>query len=238
MKNILSWYKSVGIENLILDMNNNEPIPKFAQNPQIVQERTNETHLKKLSNIKTENELKQLVANIDCELKKQATNMVFGHGNNAPDIVLVGEAPGKDEDASGLPFVGQSGQLLTNILLSVNLTRDEVYITNVIPWRPLNNRTPSTDEISFFTPFLIKHIELLKPKIIITLGSVATKALLNSSESMLSLRGKWHYLQIDEKNIPVMPTYHPSYLLRSSTNKKVVWIDFINMIERYNSLKE
>lgn len=237
MKNILAWYKSVGIENLMLDSNDNSKTMNNIQNYSIAQESASETHLKKLSDIKNENELKQFLESIDCELKKQATNMVFGHGNPAPDIVLVGEAPGKDEDASGLPFVGQSGQLLTNILLSVNLSRDEVYITNVIPWRPLNNRTPSTDEISFFTPFLIKHIEFLNPKIIITLGSVATKALLNSSESMLSLRGKWQNLQINKKNIPVMPTYHPSYLLRSSSNKKVVWIDFINIIEMYNSLK-
>lgn len=237
MKSILLWYKSVGIDNLMLYPQDNNPKQNFTETREIVQEEENLPSTTNLSEIKDTETLKRTIENIDCELKSNATNMVFGHGNQTPDIVLVGEAPGKDEDASGLPFVGQSGQLLTNILESVHLSREDVYITNVIPWRPKNNRTPSTDEISFFTPFLKKHIELLNPKIIITLGSVATKALLNSSESMLSLRGKWQNLHVNGKNIPVMPTYHPSYLLRSSSNKKVVWIDFITMIERYNSLK-
>jgi len=168
--------------------------------------------------------------------KDTATNTVFGTGNPKSKVLFVGEAPGQEEDAQGIPFVGQSGQLLTNIMLSIKMQRDEIYITNVVNWRPANNRTPSTDEIAFFKPILQKHISLVDPAIIITLGATATKAVLETNAGILSLRGKWSNKTIHGKNYLVLPTYHPSYLLRSSSQKKTVWIDFLTLAIKMEEL--
>ena len=232
MNETLKWFKSVGVERFIND--------KYFST-------TKDSHTAKypeniicndpLSNITTLEGLREYIINIDHPLKKAATNTVFGTGNTSSKVVFVGEAPGHDEDIEGIPFVGQSGQLLTNIMHAIGIEREKIYITNVVPWRPENNRTPSTDEIKFFKPILEKHLTLLNPEIIITLGATATKAVLDTTAGILSLRGKWIAKRINEKEYQVLPTYHPSYLLRLSSQKKTVWKDFLLLQSKMEELK-
>ena len=162
-----------------------------------------------------------------CELKNHAKLTVIGDGNIQADIMLVGEAPGAEEDKIGKPFVGAAGQLLNKMLSAINIDRKEVYITNVIPWRPPKNRTPSNEEILQCLPFLQKHIELIKPRFIVLLGAVAAKSVLSTPLGIAKLRGYWHeykslYLN---KSIPCLVTYHPAFLLRSPGFKKTAWED-------------
>lgn len=226
MKQTLQWLESIGVERFINDKYHGASTFKNKSELKIV----TKSHKKNpLETIKTLDELEMYIKNLSHPLKETATNTVFGCGNRKSKILFIGEAPGQEEDAQGIPFVGQSGQLLTNIMLSIKMPREKIYITNVVNWRPANNRTPSTDEITFFKPILFKHIELLNPSIIVTLGATATKAVLEINTGILSIRGQWLEKEIHGKNYLVLPTYHPSYLLRSSSQKKTVWIDFLNL---------
>lgn len=162
-----------------------------------------------------------------CDLKNHAKLTVIGDGNIQADIMLIGEAPGAEEDKIGKPFVGAAGQLLNKMLSAINLDRKEVYITNVVPWRPPKNRTPSNEEILQCLPFLQKHIELIKPKFIVLLGAVAAKGVLSTPLSISKLRSYWHEyksLYLNE-SIPCLVTYHPAFLLRSPEFKKKAWED-------------
>jgi len=162
-----------------------------------------------------------------CDLKNHANHAVIGDGDTQADIMLIGEAPGAEEDKIGKPFVGAAGQLLNKMLSAINLDRNKIYITNVIPWRPPNNRTPSNDEILQCLPFLQKHIELIKPKFIILLGAIAAKSVLSTTHSISKLRGQWHKyksLYLNE-SILCLATYHPAFLLRSPNYKKQSWED-------------
>jgi DNA polymerase len=156
-----------------------------------------------------------------CELHKTRRTVVFGVGNENADLMFVGEAPGADEDRQGEPFVGQAGQLLTKIIEAMKLTRDQVYIANVIKCRPPGNRTPQPIEIESCEPFLRRQVELIKPKVICALGAVAAQALLRTDQKISMLRGRFH----DYHGIKVMPTYHPAYLLRNPHGKREVWED-------------
>lgn len=182
-------------------------------------------------NCKNLKELKEAMQNFTgCALKETALNTVFSDGNPSSDVMLVGEAPGADEDTQGLPFVGQSGQLLNKIFASVGLSRDKLYIANIVPWRPPGNRTPSTDEIAACQPFIEQHIELVKPKILVLLGGVAAKTLLKTNGAITSLRGKFiNYTTHDGNTIPCLATYHPAYLLRSPGQKAQVWQDVLRI---------
>ena len=161
-------------------------------------------------------------------LKNTATNLVFSDGNPDAKIMIVGEAPGKEEDRIGVPFVGQAGQLLDRMLKSIGLSRDQTYITNIIPWRPPGNRTPSQEEVSLLKPFILKHIQLKKPKIILALGGISTKAILDVQTGILKLRGKIHNKNFGlEKPIVVLPTLHPAYLLRAPAQKKFAFADLV-----------
>lgn len=163
-----------------------------------------------------------------CILKATAIQLVFSDGNPKAPLMLIGEAPGADEDQQGLPFVGQSGQLLNRMLDAVELQRDQdCYITNVVPWRPPGNRPPSTEEIAQCLPFLKKHIHLIQPKLLVLLGGVATKTLLNTKEGILKLRGKTTLYEGLNDRIPAIPTFHPSYLLRSPGQKAIAWKDWL-----------
>ena len=163
-----------------------------------------------------------------CSLKNTASNLVFSDGNPDAKIMIIGEAPGKEEDKIGVPFVGQAGQLLDKMLNSIGLDRGHIYITNYIPWRPPGNRTPSSEEISIFHPFVIRHIQLKKPKFILALGGVSAKALLGEETGILKLRGKIHHNNFGlEKPIPVLPTLHPAYLLRAPAQKKYAFADLV-----------
>ena len=162
-----------------------------------------------------------------CALSNTRNNVVFGKGNQKAKILIIGEAPGKDEDSSGEPFVGRAGKLLNEILFSMKLSRDNVYITNTIKCRPPENRNPNSDEINSCSRFLDREISLISPNIIILLGKVAAERLMNTSETMSSLRGKVHFYK--NTDIPMLVFYHPAYLLRSPSEKSKVWDDILLM---------
>lgn len=164
---------------------------------------------------------------LECPLGHTRTTFVFGSGNPNADIMVVGEAPGADEDAQGLPFVGRAGQLLTKILEAIQLPRDEVYICNILKCRPPNNRKPLASETDQCEPYLWKQIELVKPKFILALGLTAANTLLRNKESMSALRGKTH----DYHGIPMLVTYHPAALLRNPEWKSHTWED-VQMLRR------
>ena len=157
-----------------------------------------------------------------CKLHSGRTHVVFGIGNPNAKLMFVGEGPGRDEDLKGEPFVGRAGQLLTDIITKgMGLTRDDVYIANVVKCRPPENRNPEPDEVASCEPFLKKQIELIRPKIIVALGKFAVQALLQSKVPITRLRGNWHTYM----GIKLMPTFHPAYLLRNPADKKLVWED-------------
>jgi uracil-DNA glycosylase family 4 len=157
-----------------------------------------------------------------CKLAPHRTNLVFGVGNPAAELVFVGEAPGRDEDLRGEPFVGRAGQLLTEIITKgMKLRREDVYIANIIKCRPPQNRNPEPDEIASCEPFLVRQLALIQPKAIVALGTFAAQTLLKTRTPITRLRGAW----TDYHGIPLMPTFHPAYLLRNPAEKRVVWED-------------
>jgi DNA polymerase len=160
-----------------------------------------------------------------CALKRTATHTVFADGNPASRIMFIGEAPGRDEDRIGLPFVGRAGKLLDKMLAAIHLDRTSAYITNVLNWRPPENRDPSPEEAAQCLPFLRRHIELVNPGIIILLGAVAARHVMGFSEGIMKLRGRWLEYRVGETMVPVMPTLHPAYLLRQAAHKKLAWHD-------------
>ena len=160
-----------------------------------------------------------------CALKKSATHTVFADGNPASRIMFIGEAPGRDEDRIGLPFVGRAGKLLDKMLAAIHLDRTSAYITNVLNWRPPENRDPSPEEAAMCLPFLRRHIELVNPGIIILLGAVAARHVMGFSEGIMKLRGRWLEYRVGDVMVPVLPTLHPAYLLRQASHKKLAWRD-------------
>jgi uracil-DNA glycosylase len=167
-----------------------------------------------------------------CPLHKGRKNIVFGVGNVDADIMFVGEGPGADEDEQGEPFVGRAGQLLNNMISAMGLRREDVYIANVVKCRPPGNRTPERDECDTCIPFLMRQIEVIKPKVIVALGAVAAKNLLAVNDSMANLRGRWY----DFKCARLLVTYHPAFLLRDPRQKKEAWKD-LQMAMKYLDLK-
>jgi uracil-DNA glycosylase len=156
-----------------------------------------------------------------CKLSKTRTHIVFGQGNPKAQLLFVGEAPGRDEDEQGLAFVGRAGQLLTKIIEAIGKTRDDVYIANVLKCRPPNNRNPEPDEVASCRPFLDEQIRLIAPRVIVTLGTFAAQAILETDEPIGRMRGHWR----TARGVRVMPTFHPAFLLRSPDRKKDVWED-------------
>jgi uracil-DNA glycosylase family 4 len=156
-----------------------------------------------------------------CKLHKGRTKIVFGTGNPNADLMFVGEGPGRDEDLSGEPFVGRAGKLLTDMIKAMGLQREDVYIANVVKCRPPENRLPEKDEISTCSPFLMRQIDVIKPKVICTLGSCSAQTLLQTAQGISKLRGEW----FDFRGTKLMPTYHPAYLLRNPAAKPEVWKD-------------
>lgn len=163
-----------------------------------------------------------------CKLCKGRKNIVFGVGSPQAELMFIGEGPGADEDIQGIPFVGRAGQLLTKIIEAMGIKRDDVYIANIVKCRPPGNRNPEPDEVAACIPFLIKQTEIVAPKVIVCLGSVATQNLLNTEEKITRMRGKFTEWQ----GIPVMPTYHPAFLLRNSNMKKPVWEDVQQVMKK------
>jgi uracil-DNA glycosylase family 4 len=159
-------------------------------------------------------------------LKRQATNTVFADGVAESRMMFIGEAPGRDEDRLGKPFVGRAGQLLDKMLISIGLDRAKnCYITNVLNWRPPDNRDPSPEEAAINLPFLRRHIELVDPKLIVLLGAVAAKHVMGISDGIMKSRGRWLEYRVGERMVPVLPTLHPAYLLRQPAHKKLAWRD-------------
>ncbi len=169
-----------------------------------------------------------------CGLHTSRTQIVFGTGNPHAELVFVGEAPGREEDLQGQPFVGQAGQLLTRIIEALGWKRPEVYITNVVKCRPPENRNPVPEEITACEPFLIQQLQAIRPRLICALGTFAAQTLLKTEAKISALRGKFHTYQ----GIPLMPTYHPAFLLRNPLKKREVWEDMKKLKQEYEKLKE
>jgi uracil-DNA glycosylase family 4 len=169
-----------------------------------------------------------------CKLCKGRNTIVFGAGNPRAELVFVGEGPGEEEDKQGVPFVGKAGQLLTKMIEAMTFSRDTVYICNVVKCRPPNNRNPEPDEIEACEPFLKAQLASLQPKVIVALGKFATQTLLRDTTSITRLRGQWREYQ----GIPLMPTFHPAYLLRQPEEKRLAWMDLQEVMKRFGRTPE
>jgi len=177
---------------------------------------------------KTLDELRAILEKFDgCALKTTATQLVFADGNPSAKVMFVGEAPGRDEDIEGLPFVGRSGKLLDRMLAAVGLDRTSVYIANVVPWRPPGNREPSLNETEICLPFILRQIELVDPDILVCMGNPSAKTLLGLKEGITKTRGRWFTFNTGKRDIRAMPTFHPAFLLRSPLQKRFAWRDFL-----------
>jgi uracil-DNA glycosylase family 4 len=170
--------------------------------------------------------LRDLLEKFDgCALKSTATRLVFADGNPQARIMFVGEAPGREEDIEGLPFVGRSGKLLDRMIAAIGLDRSSAYIANVIPWRPPGNRTPTPQETQICLPFIQRQIELVNPDVLVTLGNPATHTLLQTREGIMKTRGRWFDYDTGSRVIRAIATFHPAYLLRSPSYKRMAWQD-------------
>jgi len=177
-------------------------------------------------------ELKDSISKIkNCQLRKSSTNIVFSDGNPDAKIMIVGEGPGANEDLEGVPFIGRTGELLNKMLLSINLDRDNVYISNVVNYRPPENRNPTEEEIARYLPYLIKHVEIINPKILILLGSTALNTIIGNDKVISDARGKWIEKKIGSCNTLVIASFHPAFLMRQPDQKKLSWID-LKMINK------
>lgn len=180
---------------------------------------------------KSLDQLRQSLMDFDAgEISDHARQAVFARGNPDADIMVIGEAPGRDEDIQGKPFVGRSGQLLDKIFAAIGLGEDDLYITNVVNWRPPKNRNPTAQEIAICKPFLLRHIELMDPKYIVLVGGISLSALTDLNGIMKN-RGQWTTLSVGGKDIPTLPIYHPAFLLRQPALKKDVWRDMLSLRE-------
>jgi len=176
----------------------------------------------------TLDELRAILEKFDgCALKATATQLVFADGNPQARVMLVGEAPGRDEDIEGLPFVGRSGKLLDRMLAAIGLDRTSVYIANIVPWRPPGNRTPTPQESQICLPFIRRQIELADPDILVCLGGPSAQTLLGIKEGITKTRGRWVAFNTGKREIRAMATFHPAFLLRSPLQKRFVWRDFL-----------
>ena len=257
LTNLLKWQIDMGADAMIEDKNhkffsNEEKISKtkdtdknHLDNNQKIEPNNNqnkqnfkEDYLKVIKNCTNLDMLKEAMQKFEeCDLKKTATQLVFADGNPASKIMLIGEAPGAEEDRQGRPFCGASGQLLDKMLSSINLDRNTVYITNVIPWRPPGNRTPTEYEINLMKPFLMRHIEIVSPKIIVAVGGSSAKAVLNIEGGILRHRGLWKDFELgDGRKIPTIPTLHPAYLMRAPNQKKLAWEDLKSIRSKLQNL--
>jgi uracil-DNA glycosylase len=178
-------------------------------------------------------ELEALVARFEgCPLKRTAKSLCFARGRDGARLMLIGEAPGRDEDLQGKPFVGRAGKLLDRMLETIGLSEDQVYITNTVYWRPPGNRTPTPEEVEACAPFLARQIELNAPDLLVLLGNAAAKNILHVTEGIMRLRGKWLIYRSGDREIPALATLHPAYLLRNPEAKRLVWRDLLALKEK------
>ena len=220
---LIQYYKLIN-HNLIF---NNKAINRYKKdNFEISEDKSNNLELLKKTIIELKN----------CNLKRQAKNMVFCDGNPKSKIMLVGEAPGANEDQEGLPFVGRAGMLLDKMLAAINLDRKKVYISNIVNYRPPENRKPTEEEIRRYLPFITKHIEIINPKILVLLGSTAMNALIGNNVVISKMRGKWIEKKFGSCKTSVINTFHPAFLMRQPAQKKMAWIDLKMIREKKNKL--
>ena len=220
---LIQYYKLIN-HNLIF---NNKAINRYKKdNFEISEDKSNNLKLLKNSIIELKN----------CNLKRKAKNMVFCDGNPKSKIMLVGEAPGANEDQEGLPFVGRAGMLLDKMLAAINLDRKKVYISNIVNYRPPENRKPTDEEIRRYLPFITKHIEIINPKILVLLGSTAMNALIGNNVVISKMRGKWIEKKFGSCKTSVIITFHPAFLMRQPAQKKMAWIDLKMIREKKNKL--
>jgi DNA polymerase len=181
-----------------------------------------------VKNVRTLEELRDALGRFEgCALRATATQLVFADGNPQAKLMLVGEAPGRDEDIEGLPFVGRSGKLLDRMLAAIGIDRTQAYIANIIPWRPPGNRTPTPQESQICLPFIRKQIELVDPDVLVCLGGPSATTLLGIREGITKSRGRWVSFDTGKREIRAMPTFHPAFLLRSPLQKRLAWRDLL-----------
>ena len=237
----LAWQVDLGVDEAIGDapvdryaLEATKPRPVAQDAPQMVAEDVDPVAVARAAaeSAKTLDELKAALAAYEhCELKRGARNLVFADGLPKARVMIVGEAPGRDEDREGLPFVGRAGQLLDRMLAAIDMGRADaeapVYITNVLPWRPPQNRDPRPEEIAMMKPFLERHIALIAPKILVIMGNISCQALLGK-KGITRLRGNW----TEAHGVPALPMFHPAYLLRNPSAKRETWADLLTLKAR------
>ncbi|MGH6826089.1 uracil-DNA glycosylase [Methyloceanibacter sp.] len=240
---LLDWYRAMGVDEAVGE----EPVDCFAaaapkpaarpapevkmaaRPPRIAPGAATPASTRGIgAKVSTLTELEALVAGFEgCSLRRTAKSLCFARGSAEARIMLIGEAPGRDEDLQGKPFVGRAGQLLDRMLAAIGLSEQHVYITNTVYWRPPGNRTPTPEEIEACAPFLARQIELLSPSVLVLLGGAAAKTILGVSEGIMRLRGKWLTYACAGRDLPTLATLHPAYLLRNSAAKRYAWRDLL-----------
>ena len=223
--NLIEYYNLINANFLI----SNKPLKRTIQNT---------THISAGTKLEKLNKLKkkmQLIKN--CDLKKNATNLVFSDGNMNSKIMIIGEGPGANEDIEGKPFVGRAGKLLDKMLESITLNRTKVYISNVVNYRPPANRRPTEEEIVRYLPYLKSHIEIMNPKILILLGSTALNAIIGNTIVISKARGKWFQKEIGTAKPWTIASFHPAFLMRQPEQKKLAWIDLKMVRDKIKNLK-
>jgi DNA polymerase len=236
---LLAWYAAMGVDEAIGET----PVDRFAvpaaeawtapgARQASLRRATEESGAPNPAAALTLAELEGMVAGFDgCALKRTAKSLCFARGSEGARLMLVGEAPGRDEDLQGKPFVGRAGKLLDRMLEAIGLSEEHVYITNTVYWRPPGNRTPAPAEIEACAPFLARQIELLSPRVVVLLGGAAAKNILGVTEGIMRLRGKWLTYRCGGRDIPTLATLHPAYLLRNPEDKRLAWRDLLMVKE-------
>jgi uracil-DNA glycosylase family 4 len=244
---VLDWYRAAGVDIAVGE----EPVDRFAQRPPARVTPTlpaaaapseirpteapvlggDPAEARSLAaSAKSLEELQALLGAYDgCGLKLRATQLVFADGNPDAEIMLIGEAPGAEEDRQGKPFVGRSGQLLDRMLAAIGLDRTKVYIANTVPWRPPGNRAPTPEEMALCLPFLHRQVELVAPKLVMTLGNPAMQTVFNTTTGITRMRGKWSTVTIGNHFADAIPTLHPAHLLRTPAAKQQAWRDMLSL---------
>ena len=255
MVGMLDWYRAAGVDVAVGE----EPVDRFAQRPPVraamvppVAAASGERAIAPpapalggdpsearalAGSAETLDQLQAILGAYDgCGLKLRATQLVFADGNPEAEIMLIGEAPGAEEDRQGKPFVGKSGQLLDRMLAAIGLDRTKVYIANTVPWRPPGNRTPTPEEMALCLPFLHRQVELVAPKVVMTLGGPAMQTVFSTTAGIIKMRGKWSNVSIGRHEVEAMPTLHPAYLLRNPAAKQQAWRDLLSLRMRIEAL--
>ncbi|WP_449396615.1 uracil-DNA glycosylase [Devosia riboflavina] len=253
---VLDWYRAAGVDLAVGE----DPVDRFAQPaptpspaqalrqaaaapaqpppPATAAITGDPSEARKLAaSAGTLDELQKILEAYDgCSLKFRATQLVFADGNPEAKIMLIGEAPGAEEDRQGKPFVGRSGQLLDRMLGAIGLDRTKVFIVNTVPWRPPGNRTPTPEEMELCLPFLNRQVELVAPKLVLTLGGPAMQTVFKTTAGIIKMRGRWQDVAIGTHQVDALPTLHPAYLLRNPAAKQQAWADLLSLKMKMDSL--